>query len=276
VSPRRRPVAPPIVGLSRPAAAALDLVARLHALRGDDIRLRALPTEFLHRLTRDPPASDAARLGAAVAVRTLREAAERAAPPAWPAAVDPADAALRAEGVRLAAVAMVALTARTGIGLTPDDPDDRPLLAVWPGDRDLAACFADSERESLDRKRRVVPYAVDEFLRDLREVPARLRRGGRILPEDPEPSLAGPYRFRPNHEDRVVRLYDFFRDKYGSPRGERRADLYLAVLGFLGAHREGLESAGDIGRGPGGKGITFRRELLEDLLAHPPGWFEGK
>jgi hypothetical protein len=272
----RRRLAPAIAGLAGEGRRALLLVARLHALHGSGVTYAALPTEFLHALAKDPPASDGPRLGAAVAVRTFRDALESGGAPRWPASVDPEDPELRDAGLLIAALAMVSLTSRTGVGVPELDPDARPVLAEWPGDADLVECFTQSEQEILDRKRKVVPYPVEEFLRDLHEVPARLKRKGRILPPEDAPSRAGMYRFRPNHDDRVVRLYDFFRDKYGSPRGDRRADIYLAVLGFVAAHREGLERAGEIAGGPGGKGLVFRRDFLEDLLAHPVGWFEGR
>jgi hypothetical protein len=238
------------------------------------MRLADLPSDFLYELARDPPSSEPVRLGAAVAVQALRDAAGSEGPPALPARVDPADPAILREAYRLAAVAIVALTARTKVGISGEDPDRRFLLDVRPEDDELVDGFIASEKEILRRKREPVDYPPADFLVDFQEVPDRLAKPGRILPEEPEVTTAGPYRFRPNHDDRVVRLYDFFRDKYGSPRGERRADLFLAILGYLSRHRAALEPAGEVSTDAGGR-ISFRQGFLEELLHRPPGWFDG-
>jgi hypothetical protein len=269
------PTPPPagIEGLDPAARAALELVARLHGERGRDLRLADLPSDFLYDLAKDPPGSEGPRLGAAVAVRTLRAAVAAGRPAEWPARVDPADPGLRREAYRLAALAVVALTGRTNVGVSGADPEARDVLEVRPEDDELVEGFIASEEEILRRKRRVVDYPPAEFLEDLEEVPRRLKDPSPILPEETEPRSAGPYRFVPNHGDRVVRLYDFFRDKYGSPRGERRVDLYLAVLGYLSRHRARLEQAGEVGTDDGGR-ITFRDGFLEDLLRRTPSWLE--
>jgi len=237
------------------------------------VRLGDLSSEFLYGLVRDPPASEAARLGAAVAVRAIRKGNETGGAPLWPRKVDPEDAAIRREAYRLAAFATVALTGRTSDAVSGEDPDDRDVVELREGEEPFVEQFRASEEEILRRKRDPVPYPEEEFLADLVEVPARLSRPGRILPEDPEPAEAGPYRIRANHEERWVRLYDFFRDKYGSPRGERRAELYIAVLAYIERHRAALEKAGEITTSSDRR-MGFRDGFLEDLLGRPPGWFD--
>jgi hypothetical protein len=259
---------PPIEGLPEAARPPLELLARIHAEHGGRILLGDLTGEFLYSLAKDPPSSSPVRLGAAVAVRALRGGGAR-----WPARVDPADPGLVREGYRLAALAVVALTSRTKVGLSGEDPDRRSLLEEWPADGDLVDGFMASEREILRRKGEPVPYPAADFLEDLHDVPARMLRPGPILPPETEATVAGPWRFTPNHDDRVVRMFDYFRDKYGSPRGERRAELYLAVLSFLARHRADLEAAGAVATDSGGR-IAFRTGYLEGLLARPPGWFE--
>jgi hypothetical protein len=263
-----------IPGLPEGSRRALELILRIHGERGEAFLVADLPSDFLYELAKDPPSSEPARLGAAVAVRAIREGAAREAAPRLPGRIDPADPGLLREAYRLAALAIVALTSRTKVGITGEDPDRRGVLEVRDGDDDLIDGFMASEREILRRKRECVPYPAADFLADVREVPERLQRPGRILPQETSPTVAGPYRFTPNHDDRVVRLYDFFRDKYGSPRGERRADLYLAVLGYVSRHRARLEEAGEVISGSDGR-FEFREGFLEDLLRRPPGWFEN-
>jgi hypothetical protein len=268
------PGPPAIPGLPEGSRPALELVVRLHGEKSGDLRLADLPSDFLYELAKDPPGSGPVRLGAAVAVFALRRATAARGRLRWPVAVDPADPALRREGYRLAALAIVALTSRTKVGISGEDPDRRPLVEERPEDSDLIDGFMASEREILRRKERRVDYAPEEFLADMRDVPRRMEKPGRILPEETEPTHAGPYRFTPNHDDRVVRLYDYFRDKYGSPRGERRADLYLALLAYVSRRREALEAEGAVFARPGGK-IGFREGYLEELLERPLGWFES-
>jgi hypothetical protein len=265
---------PAVAGLPAGSRPVLERLARLHAERGGRILLGDLPSDLLDELAADPPASTPVRLGAAVAVRVLREASASNAPPRWPARVDPEDPGLVREGCRMAALAVVALTGRTRVGLSDGDPDRHPVLEELPGEAELVAEFLASEAEILRRKAEPVDYPAEEFRRDLREVPERLLSPEPILPDETGPVSAGPFRFTPNHGDRVVRLYDFFRDKYGSPRGERRADLYLAVLGYLARRRPALEAAGEVETDPTTGRFTFRDGFLEGLLARAPGWFE--
>jgi hypothetical protein len=237
------------------------------------VRLGDLPSDFLYELVRDPPASDPARLGAAVAVRAIRRGNATGGAPLWPRRVDAADPGIRREAYRLAAFATVALTGRTSDAVSGADPEDRDVLEVVDGEEDFVEQFVASEDEILRRKRAPVPYPVEEFLADMVEVPERLSRPGRILPDDPEPAEAGPYRIRANHEERWVRLYDFFRDKYGSPRGERRAELYIAARAYLERHRPRLEKAGEMVTDAAGE-TEFREGFLEDLLGRTPEWFD--
>jgi len=269
------PLPPAIDGLPGSARPALELVARLHRARGGAFLMSDLPSDFLFELAKDPPGSAPARLGAAVAVVALRAAAAPGSPAPWPSRVDPEDPSLLREAYRLAALAIVALTSRTRVGLSGEDPDRRPVLEERPEDEDLIEGFKASEAEILRRKAERVDYPAGDFLADLREVPERMGRPGRILPqEEEEAAPPGPFRFTPNHDDKVVRLYDFFRDKYGSPRGERRADLYLALLAYVSRRREALEASGEIRSGPEGR-LRFRDGYLEGLLARPLGWFES-
>lgn len=268
-----RAILPPeIPGLTMQAHAAAELVARVHMEKGA-VRLGDLSSDFLYELVRDPPASEPVRIGAAVAVRAIRRGNASGGAPLWPRRVDPVDPAVRREAYRLAAFATVALTGRTSDAVSGEDPDDRDVLELREGEEEFVDQFMSSEEEILRRKRDPVPYPEEEFLADLVEVPARLSRPGRILPVDPEPAEAGPYRIRANHEERWVRLYDFFRDKYGSPRGERRAELYIAVLAYIERHRAALEKAGEITTSSDRR-MAFRDGFLEDLLGRPPGWFD--
>lgn len=261
-----------VEGLPPGGRAVLELLARVHAANRGRVLLGDISSDLLHELASDPPGSLEPRLGAGLAVRVLRAAAK--GPPRWPARIDPADPGLVREGSRMAALAVIALTARTHVGLAEGDPDCHCVLDPLPGEDALVAEFLASEAEILQRKAEPVPYPAEEFLRDLTEVPDRLLSPEPLLPDEPEPVAAGPYRFTPNHADRVVRVYDFFRDKYGSPRGERRADLYLAVLGYLSRRRPALEAAGDVETDPRTGRFAFRDGFLEGLLAHAPGWFE--
>jgi hypothetical protein len=204
----------------------------------------------------------------------LRDAARSKGGVRWPGRVDPSDPDLRRQGFLLAALATAALVGRTGMGVAASDPERRLLLAISSEDESLAERFRASEEEILRRKGEPVDYPVPDFLADLWEVPERLLRPGRILPPDEPPAGGGPFRIAANHDDRVVRMYDFFRDKYGSPRGERRADLYLAVLSFLSRRREDLERAGDLMTDDRGK-FAFRPGYLDVLLRRPPAWFES-
>jgi hypothetical protein len=174
----------------------------------------------------------------------------------------------------MAALAVVALTGRTRVGLSDEDAGRIAVLEELPGEAVLVAEFLASEAEILRRKAEPVDYPEADFLRDLWEVPERLLSPAPILPDEEDPVSAGTFRFTPNHADRVVRLYDFFRDKYGSPRGERRADLYLAVLGYLSRRRAALEAAGEVETDPTTGRFTFRDGFLGGLLARSPGWFE--
>jgi len=265
---------PAVAGLPAGARPALELLARVHADHRGRVVLADLPSDLLHELASDPPASTPARLGAGLAVRVLRAASAGRGPPRWPDRIDPADPDLVREGVRMAAMAVIALTARTHVGLAEGDPGRQSILETLPGEEELVTEFLASEAEILRRKSEPVAYPADEFRRDLWEVPERLLSPAPLLPDEEGPVSAGPFRFTPNHQDRVVRLYDFFRDKYGSPRGERRADLYLAVLGYLSRRRAALGAAGEVETDPQTGRFTFRDGFLEDLLAHAPEWFE--
>jgi hypothetical protein len=260
-------------GLTPEAVRSLELVLELQRERPAALLLADLPTEFLHDLARDPPGSLPVRLGAAVAVRAIRAARAADGPVRLPAAVDPADEELAREAIRLAALATVALTARTGIGRSGSNPELRGFVEQGEDEERLVDGFRLSEEEIMRRKGESIPYPVADFLADLWEVPERMLKPGPVIPQAVEPEEPSAYGFVPNHDDRVVKLYDCFRDKYGSPRGERRADLYLAVLGYLMRHREALEEAGEVSSAGDGT-FRFREGFLDDLLARPPAWFE--